>query len=135
MDASQINHLAVIVAAISDMAVGALWYSPLLFYKGWMDVNRFSEEDLKKGNPAVIYGLTLVFSLIISYNLAFFLADEGTDLMWGLTAGLLAGVGWATMSFATIGLFERRSAKYILINSGYIIVAFAVKGIILGAWR
>lgn len=135
MDSSQINHLAVFAAALSDMAVGALWYSPLLFHKGWMAANHFSDEDLQKGNPGVIYGLALVISLIVSYNLAFFLATDGTDLMWGLMASLLAGVGFAAMSFATISLFERRSVKYILINCGYIIVSFAAKGIILGAWR
>lgn len=31
-----INHWAVITAAISDFAIGGLWYSPLLFYKPWM---------------------------------------------------------------------------------------------------
>ena len=135
MDNIVINHWAVIVAAISDFAVGALWYSPLLFYKGWMHANRFNDDDIKKGNPAVIYGLTLVFSLVISYNLAFFLADANTDLTWGLTAGFLAGFGWAAMSFSTIALFERRSFKYMAINCGYIIIAFSLKGLILGAWR
>ena len=135
MENTYINHLAVIVAAISDFAVGALWYSPLLFYKSWMKENNFTEEILKKGNPAVTYSLTFIFALIISYNLAFFLGDSNTDTMWGLQAGILAGFGWAAMAFATIALFEKKSFKYILINCGYIVVAFALKGLIIGAWR
>ena len=58
MDDMIINHWAVLVAAVSDFVVGALWYSPILFYKGWMKENNFSEEDLKKGNPAVTYTIT-----------------------------------------------------------------------------
>lgn len=130
-----INHWAVLTAAISDFVVGALWYSPLLFYKGWMHANNFTEESLKKGSPAVTFGLTFICSLIISYNLAFFLGDEATDLVWGMTAGFLAGFGWASMGFITIGLFEKRSFKYLAINCGYLIIAFTLKGLIIGAWR
>ena len=83
----------------------------------------------------LIFGLTFLFSLIISYNLAFFLGDAQTDAWWGLAAGVLAGLGWAAMGFCIIGLFERRSARYLLINSGYLVVAFALKGFILGIWR
>jgi hypothetical protein len=135
MEDIYINHIAVIVAAISDFIVGALWYSPILFYKPWMKENKLTEEILKKGNPVVTYSLTFVFALIISYNLAFFLGDGNTDAMWGLQAGILAGFGWAAMAFATIALFEQKSFKYILINCGYIVVAFALKGLIIGAWR
>ena len=135
MENVYINHLAVIVAAVSDFVVGALWYSPILFYKAWMKENNLTEEILKKGKPAITYSLTFVFALIISYNLAFFLGDAKTDVMWGLTAGILAGLGWAAMAFTTIALFEQKSFKYILINCGYIVIAFALKGLIIGAWR
>ncbi len=131
---THINHWAVLVAAVSDLAVGALWFSPVLFYKAWMDANGFTEEVLKTGSPVRIYGLTLLFSIVISYNLAFFLGDENTTALWGLQAGALAGV-WAILGLWTISQFERRTAKYILINGGYLLVAFALKGLIIGVWR
>jgi hypothetical protein len=129
-----INHLAVFAAAVSDFVVGALWFSPLLFYKSWLKENSLTEEILKKGGPAVTYGLTFMLALIISYNLAFFLAEAGTTTMWGLTAGFLAGI-WAAAGFAIISIFEKKTVKYILIDCGYLLVAFALKGLILGAWR
>jgi len=134
MDAVHINHLAVIIAALSDFAVGALWYSPLLFGAAWMKVNHFGPEDLKKGNPAVTYSIVFVLALIVSYNLAFFLGTPETDTAWGVAAGVLAGV-WAVAAMAIVALFEKRSLTYILINGGYVLIAFAVKGLILGAWR
>lgn len=129
-----INHWAVLVAAISDFAVGALWFSPVLFYKPWLKENNLTEEILKKGNTAVIYGVSFILALIISYNLAFFLGDAKTDTLWGLTAGFLAGI-WAAAGFAIIALFEKKSFKYMLIDCSYLLVAFALKGLIIGAWR
>jgi hypothetical protein len=136
MEQFHINHWAVLACAIANLMLGALWYSPMLFYKAWMKENNFTEEDIKKNfNPAKTYGLTLLFSLIISYNLAFFLGDEKTDMVWGTAAGFLAGFGFSALIFSIVGLFERRSWKYILINGGYITVYFTLIGFILGSWR
>ncbi|MBK7357672.1 MAG: DUF1761 domain-containing protein [Saprospiraceae bacterium] len=130
-----INHWAVIVCAIANLAMGALWYSPLLFYKAWMKENNFTEEDIKKVNPAKTYSITLLISVIISYNLAFFLGDDETDIAWGTTAGFLTGFGFSTLIFSVVALFEQRSWKYILINGGYITIYFTLIGFILGTWR
>lgn len=135
MEEIYINHLAVAVCALTNLLLGAIWYSPALFYNAWKKENKFSDEDLKKNNPVKTYGLTLLFSVIMSYNLAFFLGDEKTDITWGITAGFLTGFGWAALIFAVIALFEMRSWKYNLINGGYIVVYFTLIGFILGAWR
>jgi len=136
MDQFYINHWAVIVSAFANLVVGAIWYSPMLFYKAWMKENNFTEETVKqKFNPIKTYGITLVLSLIISYNLAFFLGDDKTDAAWGATAGFLAGFGFSALIFAIIGLYEQRSWKYILINGGYITIYFTLIGFILGVWR
>ena len=130
-----LNWLAVLAAAISTFLIGGLWYSPALFGRAWMGVNHFTPEDLSKGNTAKIFGLSFVFALLMSANLAAFLADAKTTAVWGATAGFLAGFGWVALGVATIALFERRSWKYILINGGYMTVSFTIMGLILGAWR
>lgn len=134
MEEMYINHLAVLVAAISMFVLGGLWYGPL-FGKAWMDANGFTEQDLEKGNPAKQYGLSLLFAIIMAYNLAAFLGDSGTTMVWGATAGFLAGFGWVMLGVAIISLFEQRSWKYIIINGGYMTVAFTLMGLIIGAWR
>ncbi|MBC8173087.1 MAG: DUF1761 domain-containing protein [Chitinophagales bacterium] len=135
MDEFYINHVAVAACAVANLALGALWYSPLMFYKGWLKENNLSEEDLKRSNPAKTYTITFILSYIMSYNMAFFLGDEKTDAAWGTTAGFLAGFGWAALIFTVIGLFEQRSWKYIFINGGFITVYFTLIGFILGIWR
>jgi hypothetical protein len=135
MEQFYINHWAVLICAIANLALGALWYSPLLFYKSWMTENNFTDEDIKKVNPAKTYSITLLISVIISYNLAFFLGDAKTDMIWGTTAGFLAGFGFSALIFSVVALFEQRSLKYILINGGYITTYFTLIGFILGTWR
>ena len=135
MDFSQINYLAVLVAALSTFILGGLWYSPMLFGKVWMRANNFTDADLQSFSKARMFGWSFVFALVMALNLAMFLADPKTDVIWGMTAGALAGLGWVAMAVAIIGLFENRSWKHILINGGYMTVAFTLMGAILGAWR
>jgi hypothetical protein len=135
MENLYINHLAVFVCALLSLVLGALWYSPLLFFKAWQRENGLSDEQVARANPLKTYSLTLFLAWIISYNLAFFLDDSKTNWRWGLAAGLLAGVGWADTMFVIISLFEQRSFKYLLINCGYITLYFALIGFVLGIWR
>jgi hypothetical protein len=135
MENMYINHLAVFVCALLNLALGALWYSPVLFYKSWLKEIKLTEEQLSNSKPIQTYGLAFVFALIISYNLAFFLGDAKTDALWGAAAGFLAGLGFAALIFAIIALFEQRSWKYIFINGGYITVYFTLIGFVLGIWR
>jgi len=135
MDLSSINYLAVLVAAFSTFLIGGLWYSPLLFGKAWMRANNFSEQEVEKFSKARMFGWSFVFSLVMAFNLAMFLAGPDTNVTWGMAAGALAGFGWVAMAIGIISVFENRSWPYIAINGGYMTVAFIVMGAILGAWR
>lgn len=135
MDISTLNWPAILVAALSNFLIGGLWYSPLLFGKVWMAENGFREEEMQNSNMPRIFGLTFLWSLVMAFNLAMFLNDPKTDTAWGATAGFLAGFGWVAMSIFIIGLFERRSTRYMLIHAGYVTISFIVIGLILGAWR
>jgi membrane-associated HD superfamily phosphohydrolase len=135
MEEMYINHLAVAVCAIASLAIGALWYSPVLFVNAWKKETGLTDEQLRKTSPLLTMGVSLILAYIMSYNLAFFLGDSKTDWKWGLTAGFLAGFGWAALSLAIISLFELRSFRYILINGGYITIWFTLAGFILGIWR
>lgn len=131
----EINHLAVFAAAVSNMIVGAIWFSPALFYEAWKTSAGLSEEQVQAATPARMYGLGFLAALVIAYNLAAFLGDANTDLAWGTTAGFLTGFGFIGMMIMAIAAFEQRSWKYILINGGYATVCLTIMGLILGAWR
>lgn len=134
MENMEINHLAVFACAAFNLLLGAVWYSPALFYKSWKTEARVCDQDIESASMAKMWTLSFVLALLMSYNMAFFLADSEGGLIWGLTAGFLTGFGWAAAIFAAIAIFEFKSWKYILINSGYIIVYFTIIGGILNSW-
>ena len=129
-----INPCAVLAAAVSTFVIGGLWYSPVLFAQPWMEAASLTEAQVKAGSPARIFGGAFVLALVMSANLAAFLAGP-RDVGWGMTAGALAGVGWVSTALGTIYLFERRPLKLFLVNAGYQVVSFVVMGAILGAWK
>lgn len=131
---ADVNFLAVVVAALSAFLLGGLWYSPVLFYKAWLDGAGLTEEDAQQGHPGKIYGGAFVMTFIAATVLAIVIGDH-KSLAGGLHWGLFVGIGWVATSFATNYLFERRSLKLWLVNAGYNVVLFAVMGAILGVWK
>ena len=129
-----VNWLAVAVAGISAFVLGGVWYSPALFGKAWMKENNLSVEDVQKGNKAKIFGWSFILSLIMAVNLAMFLSDPKIDLKMAIIYGLLTGL-WIFCGIAIVALFEMKSARYIFVNGGYMIVALGLMGAIIGAWR
>ncbi len=126
-----LNWLAILFAAISTFLIGGIWYA--IFKNAWMSANNFSEADLNNRNMPKVFLLSFLFSLIMSINLALFIGKE--DLIFGTIAGFMTGFGWIAFAIGIIALFENKSMKYVLINGGYMIVAFTVMGLILGAWK
>ena len=134
MDMSTINWLAVLVAGLSAFILGGIWYSPALFGRSWMRENDFTVDDVQKGNKGKIFGWSFILSLLMAANLGMFLADPKIDLAMGIVYGFLTGV-WIFCGIAIVGLFEHKTAKYIFINGGYMLVALGLMGAIIGAWR
>ena len=66
MEQLPINPIAIPIAAIAALLVGFIWYHPKVFGNAWMKVSGMTEEKIKGGNMAVIFGLAIVatFTLI-----------------------------------------------------------------------
>jgi len=128
-----VNWLAVLAAAISAFLLGGLWYSPALFGKAWQRGAGLTDEQLKGGNPAKIYGGSFVLSLVAAATFAMFLGKlpVGTATAYGFCAGLT----WVAASFGINYLFERRPASLWLVNGGYHTLQFTLYGLILGLWH
>ncbi len=133
MDITTLNWLAVIVAALSTFMIGALWYGPF-FGKAWMTEHGFTEKDLKEANMAKIYGIAFVLEFIMALNLAIFLSDS-SDVIWGITAGFLAGFGWVALAMGVNTLFSRGTFRLWLIDAFYFVVTFMLMGAIVTAWK
>ena len=126
----EVNWLAVLIAALGSFLLGGLWYSPALFGKAWQREIGLTDEQLKQGNMARIFGLSFVLALLAAWNFANFLGPR-PSLALGLGAGASAGLLWVAGSFGINYLFERKSLKLFLINGGYHTLQFAIIGLVL----
>jgi len=134
MTLQTLNPWAILTASLSAFLIGGLWYSPVMLGAVWKRANHFGSGEPP---PATVrmFALSFVLSLVMAFNLAMFLNAPNTTLVWGATAGLLAGFGWVTMGIGIVSLFERRPWIYVIVNGGYLTIAMVVMGAILGAWR
>ncbi|MFH6944033.1 DUF1761 domain-containing protein [Flavobacterium sp. FlaQc-50] len=160
----EINFIALLVAAIMTLVVGFIWYHPKVFGTVWMRESNLTEEVLRTGNMLKIFGLTYVFSLMITIVLmaltihqsgavgmvggpplivsakpsfAAFMADYGTayrTFKHGALHGFVSGLFFAFPVVGINSLFERKSWKYILIHAGFWIVTLTLMGGIVCAF-
>jgi len=141
MHMHSLNWVAILVAAISTMVVGFLWYSPLLFAKPWMremgyDPNDKAKTEEIKKSAGKAYGGSFVASLISAFTLALILHGlRAEDWHFGIMASFHIWLGFvATVQF-TGALFMKQSMKLFGINTGYQLVCYLVMGVILTLWK
>lgn len=158
----EVNFLALLVAALSTLVVGFIWYNPKVFGTAWMNAAGLTEEKLKGGNMAVTYGLCVLFAFFMAFILQFlvihqwgafaatggdpdklspvyeaYMAEYGTafrTFKHGALHGFMTGLLFTFPLIAINSMFERKSWKFIFINSGYWIVNLTIMGGIICAW-
>jgi hypothetical protein len=138
MPYSSINWLAIVVAALVPMIVGALWYSPALFAKQWMQHIGKTEEEIKKAssNPAAMYGVTFLCALVMSYVLNYFVTYTSSfTFMQGVKIGFATWLGFVATTHLASVTFEFKPRGLYYINMGYNLIAFLLMGGILAVWR
>ena len=60
------NYYIPFLAALIPMVVGAIYYNPAVLGNAWMKASGVTEEKIKTGNMALIFGLAYFFSLLIT---------------------------------------------------------------------
>jgi hypothetical protein len=76
---------------------------------------------------------SFLIAVVMAASLAAFIGKGGA--VFGLLAGLAAGITWVAAAFGINYLFERRSVRLFLINAGYNVLSFGVMGLIIGAMQ
>ena len=161
----EFGHMALsaLAAALSTFIVGFIWYHPKVFGNAWMKAEGLTEDELKKGNMAKIFGLSFLFSFIAGFfiihtvvihqfgalgmiggdttiataSYTAFMAEYGTafrTFKHGALHGTLLGLLFVLPVIAINGLYAHKSWKLILITAGYWIVSLAIMGGIICGW-
>jgi hypothetical protein len=139
-----INYLAVLVAALAQFAIGAVWYSPALFSIRWLRALGKTPESMQGmgKKQGVAFATSFVGSLLMSFVLAnTVVAFNGMDAGAGAVGGFWTFVGFVFPVLLNGFLYdgslrpnENRKTLF-SINGGYYLVSLLVMGIILAVWR
>lgn len=132
----EVNYIAVVLAMLSSMVVGSIWYARPVFGNAWI---KLAKVNMNKKGPAmwVPLAVTAVVSLITAYVLAHvaYLSNQffgNSFLMDSLSTAFWLWLGLTGARFVTHDAFEGRPWKLTAINVSHELVTLLVMGAIVG---
>ncbi|MEE1621415.1 DUF1761 domain-containing protein [Zafaria sp. Z1313] len=132
----EINLWAVIVATLSTMVVGSVWYTPKVFGNYWMRVAKVTPS----GNAMDAVGPILV-TLVVSFVSAWVLAGSaaiahefygGNFLANVFVTGVILWAGFTAARFITHDAFEGRPVGLTVLNCVHELVTVLVMCLVIG---
>ncbi|WP_319804226.1 DUF1761 domain-containing protein [Chryseobacterium kimseyorum] len=158
----QINFLAILFAALIPLVTGFVWYNPKVFGKAWMRESGLTEEKMKSANMGMVFIVSIILSVLIGFFLQMvtihqfgavgmvggdpelakpsytaFMHDYGTAFRsfgHGALHSFITSVFFVFPLIAINAMFERKSWKYIFINTGYWVITITIMGGIICGW-
>lgn len=125
------NWLAIIIAVVANMVIGALWYGNWAFGKSWMKLSGHTMGEGMQVGP--LYALTALAALVQAITMSWFLGQTGANSgAAGAIIGLYVGLGFVASAMFAEVLFAGRPPRLYAITAGYSVVAAIVQGAIIG---
>ena len=142
------NVAAVIVAALVPCIIGGLYYGPVLG-KPWLASLGKSADEMKPNQPILAYGLAILMAALVAISLNMVVqlvhkdVNDAGELYFntfrtfkhGALHGALMAISFVVPVIISHGIFQKISAKNILLNSIFWIICFTLMTGILDAWH
>lgn len=134
----EINYWTVVLATLSSMVVGSIWYAPKVFGTRWA---RLAKVDMGRSPATAV--LPIVTTVIVSFVTAWVLAGSasiawhfygGTYFWAAVVTSVFLWAGFTAARFITHDAFEGRSTSLTVLNIGHELVTVVVMAIIIGVW-
>jgi hypothetical protein len=145
MTTQHVNYLAVLVAAVSAMAVRYFWYAPGMFQESWLKiigmdkVDEAALENMKKesrSHPTFMFIATFISAAVMARFIDWLGA---TSIGAGILVGFWGWLGFALPITVNDILFSGRETGHMwqlfLIQGSHHFFALLLMGGILGAWK
>lgn len=133
-----INYWAVILATLSSMVVGSIWYTPKVFGNYWMKAANVTPSG--KASDAV---RPILITVVVSFISAWVLAGAA-DISWSFYDGsflwnavvttIILWAGFTAARFITHDAFDGRPAGLTVLNVAHEFVTLVIMAIIIGVW-
>ena len=134
-----VNYLAVLVAGLVGVGLGALWYSPKVFGMKWMQWSGITPKMTPDGKPQGMgkaYTVGAVASLVTAYVLAIIIALSGAFTISGAFAiAFWVWLGFLAPTLAQGWLWEGKSFKLFSFNAAYQLLSVEIMALVLSLWR
>ena len=133
----EVNYLAILVAAVANMAVGFLWYSPVLFGKPWMKLMGLTAKHMAaaKKKMGMMYAISFIATIVTAYVLSVVVQTvQALSMVEGLQLAGLLWLGFVGPVQMTDVIFGGKPWKLFFINTGYQLAGLLVMGAILVLW-
>ena len=128
---SNVNWMAVIVAAVIHLVLGLIWFQKPLFGNAWVALTGKTLEPAQKWIVAAVLGhLLMAYVLAVMVNLA-----GAVTVGAGALVGLLGLEGFVIPMECGELVWEKIPFKLWLIRVGNQLIGLAVTGAILAIWR
>lgn len=132
----ELSYLAILVAAVINMVIGAIWYSPRLFGDTFLKLSKLSKKDVEKANMSAAYGGDFIGSLLMAYAIAMIVMYMNVDSYTSaIGLGFLLWLGFSvplTLSFFSWD--QRRPMGLFWIYNGFRLMGMVAMTCILFAW-
>lgn len=133
-----INYLAVLIAAVITMAIGAFWYSPAGFGKQWASLMGWGDpakmDQMKKG-AGKSYAWMFVASLVTAFVLGSIVRLAGAaTISAGASVGFWLWLGFVATTQIGSVLWEMKPPQLFAINTLYSLVTLVINGALLAVW-
>ncbi|WP_404437189.1 DUF1761 domain-containing protein [Microbacterium aerolatum] len=134
----EINYWAVLLAMLSSMIVGSIWYAPKVFGTRWA---RLANVDMTGSARSAVW--PIVTTVLVSFITAWVLAGasaiawhfyEGSFFVGTIVTAVLLWAGFTAARFITHDAFEGRPTQLTTLNIAHELVTVVVMAIIIGVW-
>lgn len=128
-----IHWLGALLGGLAYFALGALWYSKILFAPKWIEYCKIdvNNPDMKKGIAGIFLG-SLVLMMITSICIAILAYKlQANGALNGAKLGLFTGLAFGATALSISYIYEKRPFGLYLINGGYTAVGSMIAGMII----
>jgi hypothetical protein len=134
----EINYIAVVLATLSSMIVGSIWYAPRVFGNLWMRL-----AHVTPSGRAADAARPIIVTVIVSFVTAWVLAGAswiafdfygGGFLVGTLVTAVTLWAGFTAARFVTHDAFDSRPVGLTVLNCAHELVTIVVMALIIGVW-
>ncbi len=135
---SEINWVAVVIAGLVYFAIGAVWYSPLLFAGAWQRSIGWDSQRPPPETSWMTYVVPLLAYLVMAAAVGIIARATASDtFVEGIILGLVVGIGLSLMHTLVDATFDPNKPQpwvWFAINGTYHALGLIIVAVIVSVW-